>query len=403
MALLFSPSRLPLLLLPLLVAACGGGVTSPSPTATSSDTPSANAARPSRCATDAPTRFVAGAPANVSTSSSSSASSGITYTAVKGFAVEVATDGTNLYWTLVGFHDGTIVSAPLRAGVPVLVVDERGEGLPNHLTVNGGRLRWLETDTSDASKARIMTAALDGSALRAVTPYEAIDDVAFDNSAAYVMEWPSILRVDLDTGAHASLMESLSGGPAAPGGDQGSIAVNAGNGSIAVDDANVYVLTIDALSIIPKNGGAITAIPMPTSGSLNAAGGIAADGSTVYWSLDNGSTSHPHMFAMPAGGTAASVDLGELPATATMLHAQGAWLYFMTSGTIYRMPTKGGQPSAVTPPMNTRVPPQDYSSGTGLGWYEGSLTNGAVALDGANVYWGAMGDGLEPTVFCASL
>jgi hypothetical protein len=399
---LFPHPRLPLLLFPVLVVACGGTVSSPSPNATSSAAPSPNATRPARCATatNTPTRFVGGAPANVSTSSSSSPSPGVTYTAVDGFAVELARDDTNLYWTLVSFHDGTIISAPLRAGDPVVVVDERGEGLPNHLTVNGGRLWWLETNTSDASQGRIMTAALDGSALRAVTEYEAINDVAFDDSAAYVMEWPSILRIDLNTGAHAPLTASLSGGPAAPGGDQGSIAINAGTGSIAVDDANVYVLTLDALSIIPKNGGAITAIPMPKSDSLNVAGGIATDGATVYWSLDNGSAPHPHMFAMP-GGAGATVDLGELPYTATMLHPQGAWLYFMMSGAIYRMPAKGGAPSAVTPSMNTQIPPQDYSSGLGDGWYSGSLSNGAVALDGTNVYWGAMGDDLAPTVFCA--
>lgn len=378
------------LLLPIwLTVGCGGserGLPSPTPAPASP-----NASR-GTCLVGEPSRFVGGVPSGFQASTSSS-SSGVTLTEIGFFAVDVTTDGTNLFWTLVNVDgtEGSIVSAPIRGGEPTLLADERGEGAPSRLSPRGGRLLWLETKASDWTLARVMAADLDGSNPKRVTDFEPIADVAFDSDGtAYAVEGAALLRIDTNTGAREELASNIPVGLAGPG-------------SVAVDDRNVYALSPASLAVAPKEGGTATlvsttgAVPGLSSSHPYPAGSLAAGDSAVVWSLSPASYDPPaHVFSMPAvGGT--PTDLG---ATAfhndpvQALRVQAPWIYFGgQGGGLYRMPVTGGSPQLIVP---------FTAWGDPLAGYDGSRSTGVVALSGRIIYWGGYDNTYEPTVFCVA-
>jgi len=376
----------PLLSLAALAAGCGGATEGASPSPAESVT-LASATRPS-CVSSTPTLFVPGAPASIATSVSTSTAPNVTWNAADAFVQDVVTDGATLYWTLCGKSDGTIISAPIASGSPKLLIDERGEGSPSHLSVQGARLFWLETSATNPSLARAMTSNLDGSSFHALTSFAPIADVAFDASAAYVAEGTlasgvgaSLARIDATSGAATTLVE---GTPVA---------------NLAVDDASVYFLNVSVVARVPKSGGTVTTIaPMPSlalGGGTSPAGAVASDGSFVYWAIAGDA---PQVLSMPVGGGGA-LELGATgQAIATFLQPHGAWLYFTSAGdpentsAIYRLATNGGSPSVVVP--------LDTASTIKFANYGGTTSSGRIALDTKNVYWGAFDGTLTPSIFC---
>jgi hypothetical protein len=316
----------------------------------------------------------------------------VTYNAVDSFVQDVVTDGSNLYWTLCRSSDGTILSTPIAAGSPRLLVDERGEGSPSHLFAKGTRLFWLETSATDPSLARAMTSNMDGSSVRALTSFAGIADVAFDASSAYVAAEAEasgaggvLTRIDATSGAETTLVE---GTPIA---------------NLAVDEMNVYFLTAyfasqGVIGRVPKSGGAVTTvalIPALVSGSTLPSGDVVSDGSSVYWATTGSS---PQVLSAPIGGEAAVTPGSTGQATATFLQPHGAWIYFTSAGdpdsssAIYRLATNGGAPAVVVP-LDTRAT-ANFAN------YGGTTSSGRIALDAKNVYWGAFDGDLKPSIFC---
>jgi hypothetical protein len=295
-------------------------------------------------------------------------------------------DSGLLYWTLLGAQDGRIVTAPVSQGAPVVVVDETGEGSPVHLAVQGGRLVWLEVSAGNSSLSRVVRAATDGWDPHPLTAFEPIVDVAFDGSAAYLVEGATIVRVDLETGASQSLVTL-------PG-----VAI----GSIAVDDTAAYFVSWpmqgrpqSTLARVPKTGGAVTVISSQGMyGGGVPVGDVVAGASQVYWSLGG---YPPSIMAAPDdGGACASIATTE--GTATQLRPLGTWVYFTSwdipTPSLYRMPAQGGTPSLVVPMFG--------SAGYPTPGYDGTASHGAIALDGTNVYFGGFDGSDVPAIFCAA-
>jgi hypothetical protein len=375
------------------VAGCGGA--QPTPEGSSAPDASAVKPRPARCSNTVPTRFVDGAPGAIATSVTTANQTGgglsnVTLVATDEFVDEVVTDGTTLYWTLRGASDGAIISAPIAAGAPTLVVDETGEGSPSHLAVRGQRLFWLEVassaDSSDiqpgvSQLARVVTANLDGSNLRTLTGFEMVNDVAFDDDAAYVAEEGNLVRIDGASGARQALV-----GTAAT--------------TVGVDATNVYFLTMTLFGSVPKSGGVVTTLA--TTASLGSAytsvGAIAATGSSVYWWASWIPVGDKLVYATPGGGTALNVGVAPDDGIVEYLRPQGPWIYSTVSNvdppSIYRWSPQGG-------PMSLVVPLYE-PAGVWPPGYDGTESSGGFAVDATNVYWGGFDDLLNPAVFCVA-
>ncbi len=374
-----------------LVAGCGGA--QPTPEGYSAPDASAAERRPARCSNTSPTRFVDGAPVSIATSAttanqSAGGLSNVTLVATDTFVDEVVTDGTTLYWTLRGASGGAIVSAPIAAGAPTVVVDETGEGSPSHLAVRGQRLSWLEVaasaDWSDIQPgvtqlARVVTANLDGSNLRTLTGFEMVNDVAFDDDAAYLAEQSSLVRIDGASGARQALV--------------GTDATTVG-----VDATNVYFLTMTLFGSVPKGGGTTTTLATTASlgSAYTSAGAIAATGSSVYWWASWIPAGDKLLYATPGGGTAVNVGVAPDDGVIEYLRPQGAWIYSTVSNvdppSIHRWSPQGGSMSLVVPLYD--------SAGVWPPGYGGTESSGGFAVDATNVYWGAFDGLLNPAVFC---
>lgn len=348
---------------------------------TTPDAQTQSESRPAQCSGALPTRFVDGVPASMASPEGTTAPRDVSDLYVD----EVVTDSGLLYWTLLAGQDGRIVTASIGQGAPAIVVDETGEGAPTHLAVEGGRLVWLEASASDASLARVMRVATDGWDPRALTGFEPIIDVAYDASAAYVVEGSSIVRVALETGAR-QLVASVPG---------------AFIGRIAVDDVNVSFVTWSAgqsvvtLARAPKTGGSVTAVAaQSTSTSAAPMGDVATSGAEVFWSLAG---APPRVLATPDDG-GVSATLATTEGTATMLRPRGAWLYFTSwdvpTPSLFRLPVQGGTPSLAAPLVATADAP--------IPGYAGTASRGAIALDATNVYFGGFDAANAPAVFCVA-
>jgi len=367
------------LLFALVTLSGVSGCADPNATGGSSatSTPDAQAqseARPARCSGTLPTRFVDGVPASITSSETTTL-----------FVDEVVTDSDLLYWTLLGGQDGRIVTAAVGQGVPVVVVDETGEGSPTHLAMKGGHLSWLEVSASNPALARVMRAATDGWDPRALTGYEAIVAVAFDESAAYLVEGSAIVRVDMETGARQAL----------------AVVPEAFAGGIAVDDANAYFVTgspeqgSTTLRRVPKTGGPVAAISTQSASTgATPAGDVATDGAQIDWSVGGFPS---RIFGVPDDGGACA-SLATTEGTATMLRRQGSWLYFtswdLPTPAMFRVSPQGGTPSLVVPMFGTAAFPTPG--------YNGTASRGASALDGTNVYFGGFDGQDAPAVFCVA-
>jgi hypothetical protein len=374
-----------LLLLPLVILSGCTGSTSPGDGTSSSLPPGApaqNESRPAQCSSTVPTRFADGVPDNIVSSVVTSDASGVTLVGTDLYVDEVVVDSGLLYWTLLGAQDGRIVTAPVGQGVPVVVVDETGEGAPSHLAVAGGRLVWLEVSAGNSSLSRVVRAATDGWDPHALTTFEAIVDVAYDASAAYLVENDAVVRVDLETGSPSTLV-SESG---------------ASIDGVAVDDAYVYFESSPSsaqvvLARVPKTGGVVTTVSTQSSyGAQVPPGGVVTNGTQTYWSVGGYPT---RILAAPDdGGACASIATTE--GTASMLRPQGDSVYFtswdLPTPSMYRMPAQGGTPSLVVPMFG--------SAGYPTPGYDGTASHGAIALDGTNVYFGGFDGSLVPAIFC---
>jgi len=381
------------LLLPLVILSGCTGSTAPDGVATSSPQPTAPAqaeSRPALCSSTVPTRFADGVPAGVVSSVTTDAS-GVTLVATDLYVDEVVVDSGLLYWTLLGAQDGRIVTAPVGQGAPVVVVDETGEGSPVHLAVAGGRLVWLEVSASNSGLARVVRAATDGWDPHALTGFEPIVDVAYDDAAAYVVEDDAVVRVDLETGARRTLVSE-------PGASIDGVGVSADGADVYFESSPSDPLPSEGqivLARVPKTGGDVTAVSTQrTYGAQVPAGSIAASGSQTYWSVGGYPT---RILSVPdEGGACASLATTE--GTASMLRPQGDSVFFtswdLPTPSMYKMPAQGGTPSLVVPMFGT--------AGYPTPGYDGTASRGAIALDGTNVYFGGFDASLTPAVFCVA-
>ena len=197
----------------------------------------------------------------------------------------IAVDSQNVYWTepniAAGGNNTAIRAAALTGGPATLLVPD--PATPQAIVAGAGAVYWIES-------TGVGTVSVDGGAPQPFADAGNISNaLAIDAANLYWSTSDAVYQAPLSGGTPAAI------GPSAA--------------AIAVDATSVYLALNDSLGVgeivnVPIGGGAQTALATGRTGGVVA---IAVDADNVYWIEGSGTIQQGAVAAVPKGGGLTSV------------------------------------------------------------------------------------------------
>jgi hypothetical protein len=186
------------------------------------------------------------------------------------WAVGIAIDSTRVYWTNGVKPGGSVLSAPLDGGAPTVLAS--GQEQPSGIAVNATNVYWTTLEG-------VMTVPLGGGPVTSIGPVSgggSLLAIAVDNARIYWTEENACTT----TGCGAILSVSLEGGPVTTLASGQALSPG---GGLAADGTHVFWATGGGIMVAPALGGAPTTLAPVSAWVEN----IAVDAASVYW-MDSG-------------------------------------------------------------------------------------------------------------------
>jgi hypothetical protein len=258
-----------------------------------------------------------------------------------GAPAGIAVDSSNVYWT-EGPSAGQFLvkSVPIGGGQPAIVA--QAQGTIGGLALTPGGVYWTAAagacpSDGGSCPGAVMRAALDGGApVTLATVQGTLGLVATDATHLYTTA---------DTGAAASVVSvPLAGGAAVTL----TSATGTTPGGIAVQGSNVYFGTFSGsgtVSYVPVDGGAPSVLAAQTPGAPTA---ITVDATSVYWGTAGGMFMDGVFKAPLAGGAATTlVATGQDDVEGIAVDSTSVYWSDFGGGNLLSVPIGGGSPSTI--------------------------------------------------------
>jgi hypothetical protein len=292
----------------------------------------------------------------------------------------IAVDSSNVYWTIKGgcagdggASTGLVLSLPKGGGTPATLATAQGQ--PQAIAVDMSSLYWVnESDCSGVGT--VVSSELDGGALVTLAPGQINPMfIALDSTNAYFTA--------------SGVVASVPKGGLPDGGTPKTLASGQGMSfGIAVETTHVYwgngsgdVMTVSGAGGTPQN-----LTPSGGCGTVGCGGlgGLAADGTQVYWSFQPAVEYANYTVTSAKLGGGASNELGSNQYIPADLASDGKNLYWTNygnmsglSGTVVKCAIGG-------------------CGGTPITLATGQANPRGVAVDDTSVYWANSGNTSDP-------